>query len=412
MTKIEQAEFVGKSGLFRFRDVSGYDRPWNALLRMDYSEDRRVALRSLFVALEAFSLPFAGILIRSLVPALRGAIARPEFVWMAVLAGILTVLLGGQDRKIVSIFAGHARESHSLRRSVIGAMGTLGVVFGLLELGLFVSHGFGRDSAMFILLWSILSLFVLSTERYLTLRYVSSLRAAGRLTQRLAIVGAGSSADQLIAHLERFERDNQLEIVGVFDDRRSRVESFRNRPTGTISDLIQAGKDSAIDRILITLPYSAEGRILDTVRRLKSLAGDIALLPAVADWCWPSATDEILDHAHFSLAKRPIAKWNAVLKRIEDLVLGGTLLLVCLPVMAMIALAIRLEGPGPILFRQRRHGYNNAEFDVFKFRSMQHSLGDPTGAKQASRSDDRVTIVGKLIRRLSLDELPQLLNVI
>ena len=412
MSKIEQVEFVGKPTVFRLADVGDRARPWKTLLRMDYSEDRRLALRSLFLTLEGLAVPLAGAFIRGLVPALQSAIMRQEFVWMAGLAGILTILLGGHGKKISAYFSGRERSPQRTWRSALGALGTSAVVFGLLEFVFLATHGLNRDGATFILLWSILALFMLTAERYWTLRYAHGMRVAGQLTERLAIVGAGSATDQLIAHLELVKR-NQLEIVGIFDDRKSRIEAFRNRPTGTINDLVQIGQANLIDRILIALPDTAESRILDTVRRLKSLAGDITLLPNIADWRWPEASTDILEgHAYFSLARRPIAKWNAILKRTEDLVLGAFLLLLCLPIMAVVALAIKLESPGPALFRQRRHGYNNAEFDIFKFRSMRHTLSDPSGAKQASRSDMRVTAIGRIIRRLSLDELPQLLNVI
>ncbi len=412
MTKIERAEFVGKAADFTIRGVREHARPWKALLRMDYSEDRRIALRSLFLALEGLAIPLAGILIRGFVPALQSAILRPEFVWMAGLTGILTIIIGGHGNKISTYLRGREHSPQRAWRSALGALATVVVIFSLLEVVFLATHGPNSDGATFILLWSILALFMLSAERYWTLRSIAGMRIADQLTERLAIVGAGNAADQLIAHLEVL-KGNQLEIVGIFDDRKSRNEGFRNRPIGTIGDLIEIGQADLIDRILIALPNSAEARINDTVHRLKSLAGDIMLLPKIADWRWPEISTGILEsHEYFTLERRPMARWSAVLKRTEDLLLGGAFLLLCLPVMAVVALAIRLENPGPILFHQRRHGYNNSEFNILKFRSMSHSQADASGAKQASRADERMTFVGKIIRRLSLDELPQLLNVI
>jgi lipopolysaccharide/colanic/teichoic acid biosynthesis glycosyltransferase len=109
---------------------------------------------------------------------------------------------------------------------------------------------------------------------------------------------------------------------------------------------------------------------------------------------------------------RPIDESRLFAKRIQDLVLGGLALIVALPIMALVALAVRLDSPGPVLFRQRRHGFNNEEIVVWKFRSMRHDLADATAAQQVYAGDVRVTRVGHFIRKTSLDELPQLFNVL
>src|SRR5437868_14623617 len=100
------------------------------------------------------------------------------------------------------------------------------------------------------------------------------------------------------------------------------------------------------------------------------------------------------------------------MKWLFDRVVGGLILLMALPVMALVALAIKLDSPGPILFRQKRFGFNNERIDVFKFRSLYHHQADPTAAKLVTMDDPRVTRVGRFIRKTSIDELPQLLNVV
>jgi len=113
------------------------------------------------------------------------------------------------------------------------------------------------------------------------------------------------------------------------------------------------------------------------------------------------------------LADRPIKRWSAVLKSGSDFVLACLITLALLPVLACIALAIRLDSPGPILFTQRRHGFNNSEFDIYKFRTMR-SAPAPEGAalQQTARGDSRITRVGRFLRKWSLDELPQVFNVL
>jgi Undecaprenyl-phosphate glucose phosphotransferase len=109
---------------------------------------------------------------------------------------------------------------------------------------------------------------------------------------------------------------------------------------------------------------------------------------------------------------QPISGWNQLFKALEDRLLGVIFLMLLAPVMALIAIAIRLETPGPVLFRQIRYGFNNQEIGVLKFRTMDAGRMDPAGARQAKRNDPRVTRVGRFLRKWSLDELPQLFNVL
>jgi exopolysaccharide biosynthesis polyprenyl glycosylphosphotransferase len=108
----------------------------------------------------------------------------------------------------------------------------------------------------------------------------------------------------------------------------------------------------------------------------------------------------------------PITDWDLVMKWLFDHVVGFIVLLMALPVMALVALAIKLDSPGPVLFRQKRFGFNNERIDVYKFRSMYHDQADPLASKVVTRNDPRVTRVGRFIRKTSLDELPQLFNVV
>jgi lipopolysaccharide/colanic/teichoic acid biosynthesis glycosyltransferase len=113
------------------------------------------------------------------------------------------------------------------------------------------------------------------------------------------------------------------------------------------------------------------------------------------------------------LADRPIRRWGAVAKSGEDLLLGSVLTVLLLPLLALVAMAVRLDSPGPILYRQRRHGLNNDEFDIYKFRTMRWDPSAHGGVlHQTARSDDRITRVGHFLRTWSLDELPQLMNVL
>jgi exopolysaccharide biosynthesis polyprenyl glycosylphosphotransferase len=113
-----------------------------------------------------------------------------------------------------------------------------------------------------------------------------------------------------------------------------------------------------------------------------------------------------------AVTDRPIADWDVVFKWLFDKIVGTTLLVLLSPVMLATALAVRLDSRGPAFFRQRRYGFNNELIEVFKFRSMYVDQSDPTASRLATRNDPRVTRVGRFIRKTSLDELPQLINVV
>jgi hypothetical protein len=110
--------------------------------------------------------------------------------------------------------------------------------------------------------------------------------------------------------------------------------------------------------------------------------------------------------------EQPITDWDMVLKSAFDRVVGALILVLLSPIMALVALAVKLDSPGPVLFLQKRYGFNNERIDVYKFRSLYHDQADPLAAKVVTKGDKRVTRVGRFIRKTSLDELPQLFNVV
>jgi len=243
--------------------------------------------------------------------------------------------------------------------------------------------------------------------------YVHLLQRKGVLSSAIAIVGAGPVADRLIRHLQQ-TKAGSMEVLGVFDDVAAPVEGGQVRSSGTVSDLIELGKTRKIDWVLITFPGTAEHQLLPLVHSLKSLAVSVGLCPQNIGLSVPcQIIDYVCDGLPVTLlADRPLKRWNAVIKAAEDFLIGGITTLLALPVLAIIAVAIRLDSPGPIIFKQRRHTFNNIEFDVYKFRTMRWQ-GDIGGEvlKQTGHNDGRITRVGRFLRKSSLDELPQLFNV-
>jgi putative colanic acid biosynthesis UDP-glucose lipid carrier transferase len=233
--------------------------------------------------------------------------------------------------------------------------------------------------------------------------------------QRIAIVGSGVSAERLIRWVE-LSAPGLFDVIGVFDDRerrRTQDSTIAYKIRGSTADLMELYKSSAFDKVVIALPHSAESRLLDLLRRLRQLPVDIVLAPDlmgfhVAD----EKTAEMAGLKLLSLAHRPIREPQRLLKGAIDIVAAGLLLLVLSPLLLTVAVAIKLDSPGDILFRQRRQGLGDRLFDVYKFRTMHADLGDPMGRNQTKRSDPRITRLGAFLRKTSLDELPQLLNVL
>ena len=227
----------------------------------------------------------------------------------------------------------------------------------------------------------------------------------------------GPIADRLINHL--LERQpGKIELIGVFDDRGGRNDGRLYQPMGSIADLLELGKNRPIDWILVALPATADDRVLQLVHTLKTLSVPVGLAPESIGLKLPTPVINYIGEGLpvTMLADRPIRKWDAVIKKVEDLVLGGLITLMLLPLLAIVVLLIRLDSPGPILFKQRRHASNNSEFFIYKFRTMRW---EPDSAKAAAgviqqtlRDDPRITKLGNILRKTSIDELPQLFNVL
>jgi Undecaprenyl-phosphate glucose phosphotransferase len=233
--------------------------------------------------------------------------------------------------------------------------------------------------------------------------------------QRIAVVGSGEAARRMIQWVKN-SSDGVVEIVGVFDDRvakRSSEPGVSEQVRGNTSDLIELYKTLPFDKIVMALPHSAEQRLLDLLRRLRQLPVDIVLAPDLIGFrSAHRSRAELAGLTLYSLADRPIREPQRLVKGSIDRMLAGIALLALSPLLIAVSLAIKLDSRGPVLFRQRRQGLGDTLFDVYKFRTMHRDLGDARGQQQTLRDDPRVTRLGAWLRRSSIDELPQLLNVL
>jgi Undecaprenyl-phosphate glucose phosphotransferase len=237
----------------------------------------------------------------------------------------------------------------------------------------------------------------------------------GRLDRRTIVVGSDDSGEKLIAALG-VQEDSDIDVLGVFDDRNDdrALDSCAGSPKlGKVDDIVEFARRTRVDLVLFALPISAEARILEMLRKLWVLPVDIRLSAHTNKLRFrPRSYSYLGKVPTLNVFEPPITDWDLVMKWMFDHLVGALVLLLAAPVMALVALAIKLDSPGPVLFRQKRFGFNNERIDVFKFRSLYHDQADPLASRVVTKNDSRVTRVGRLIRKTSLDELPQLLNVV
>lgn len=272
-----------------------------------------------------------------------------------------------------------------------------------------------HDLAHWFLRWIAAALFGIAVTRCAAHFIVDRLHRRGVLTHRVAILGAGPEGIAAVEHLKNDRLQNNFyEIVGIFDERAERcAQEIRGIPvTKGIDRLIEISRTTHIDAIVVALPMRAHERISIMMQKLNSIPAEILLL---MDISWLKVKDVQLrnmdGYSFLQVARRPLVGGHAMLKAMEDYVVATVAILLCWPIMIAAAIAIRFEGPGPILFRQRRVGFNHREFNLLKFRSMSIDPRDD-GTRGTVENDPRVTRVGRFIRNHSIDELPQLFNVL
>lgn len=244
---------------------------------------------------------------------------------------------------------------------------------------------------------------------------VKSWTADGRLIRRTVIVGGGPDAEELIESILK-SSDNDIELIGLFDDRHDErsPENVAGCPKlGKVAELIEFARQTRVDLVIVSMPLSAEHRVLEMLKRLWVLPVDIRLSAHMNKLRFTrSAYSYIGDVAMFDMVDRPISDWNLVFKWVFDRAVSLMALILLSPLMIATAIAIKLDSKGPVLFKQNRHGFNNELIEIYKFRSMYTEQHDGGASKLVTRDDPRVTKVGRFIRKTSLDELPQLFNVL
>jgi len=329
-----------------------------------------------------------------------------------------TLVLLLTTRGLVSAPQGNWASQRPSRRFAEGAAHALASLgFALVAaIAVFQPAATVREALVaWFLLWGVAAIIGIAGVRVVLSMFERRWRAAGRLKQVVAIYGIGPLAERLVERL-RAACPEAIDIVGVFDDRAGRGvvgAALRELPQGTTADLVELSRQLEIDRIIVALPHSAEHRLLQILRKLHKMPVEISLAPDLVGFNLPvKEQGEFGGLPLLDVYGKPLSFGQSLVKTAFDRLAAAVGVILLSPLLAAVAVAIKLDSPGPVLFRQNRYGFGDRVIGVYKFRTMRADLADTNGEKQTAVNDPRITRVGAFLRRTSLDELPQLFNVL
>lgn len=397
------------------RRTAGVGRPERLLGGQAMAEAQRLARPRLrtqvfviqLMALDLVTLLLAGSLALVVVPGMPapGHLTLLGVWFGAAAVFIATRLAGGYALWRIQMLA------PALARQALGlAMG-----MGATLLVLAAVHEGLMPLAERVAAWAGLAGAVGAGARLLLWLRLRRLTRLGLIEHRVVVVGGGPALAPTLAEIDRC-RGEGYRVCGFFDDRmddRSPAVVGGHHKTGDLSDLISFVRIAQIDYVILAVPDLSRGRLLELLATLSALPVEVRMIDtARAALPERARRSRIGKLGLVELCRPPLTRAQAAQKRAFDILAASAALVLFAPVMLVVALAVRLDSPGPVLFRQKRHGFNNRPVEVLKFRSMHADRCDPTAVRAVRQQDDRVTRVGRLIRRCSLDELPQLFNVL
>ena len=286
-----------------------------------------------------------------------------------------------------------------------------GIVVVILLLIGYAANFYPFYSEQVILLWFIVAPLALISSHLIMRMIVAGMRV-DKKTRSAVIIGANDTSKKLIEHINEFPF-LFINLRGFFDERNdSRIEDGFGPRLGDLTHVVQYILKHNIDFVFISLPMSSQPRIKKLMDELPDTTTSVYFLPDIYIFDLMQAhVDKVGDVPVVSMVESPFTGLDGAVKNIFDFVVALLILILLLPVMLCIALAVKITSPGPVIFKQRRYGLNGDDIIVYKFRSMTVSE-DGAEVKQAKKNDQRVTKIGAFLRRTSLDELPQFINVL
>ena len=253
---------------------------------------------------------------------------------------------------------------------------------------------------------------MLLINRLFLMALISRWRSDQRLAKLIAIAGSGELAVRLVKQIQRQGQADHL-IVGVFGDQCAELDAMRGKvPLGNLDQLGKLLQTGELDDVLLAYPSSQAAAFQTALSKVREAPINIRLVPEnlISD-LHINGFSKLAGMPLLHLFEKPLSGWATVVKALEDRILGVMILALFAPIMLLAAIAIKVDSKGPVLFRQVRYGFNNNKFVVYKFRTMRTDWDPQSAPLHAQKKDPRITRVGAFLRKTSLDELPQIFNV-
>ena len=345
-----------------------------------------------------FGLSVAAFLLR------HGLAAVPSWI---LLTSALATLLGINALYLSGAYA--LRPTAGIALQAGRAIRGWTVVFVLLVVVGYLAKTVEDYSRLWAVTWYVSVAFGLVLVRVAAQARLRQLGSRGRLASTLAVVDLCGHGRDFARKLLREGAD--IRLLGVFDPE---VPGPGNAGGHSLDDLITLARLFRVDDVLVLVSGETTASVPAVLRLLGTIPTNVRLCPVLPELAHAPVRETGLMHGHpvLTVHHRPLGGWNSTLKRAEDLVLGSIAAVLLAPVLLLVAALVKFDSPGPILFRQARQGFNNNVITVLKFRSMTYQAEPEAGTPQATRDDKRVTRLGRILRRTSLDELPQVFNVL
>jgi len=296
-------------------------------------------------------------------------------------------------------------------RAIILAWFTVVLMMIVILFGLKMSADISR---LWLAWWMGLGLFFLLAFRMSIYGFLKYSRSKGRNYRQIVVIGAGELGQRLIAQTQASPWAG-FKIIGMFDDNEKRhgLTLLGHKVLGDLSLVASFVERHEIDEVWIALPLRAEQRVKDLLYSLRHQTVNIKLIPDIFGFSLLNhSMTEVVGLPAVNLSDTPMGGSNSLIKAIEDRLLGLLICILFTPLMLLIAIAIKMTSKGPVIFKQKRHGWDGRIIKVYKFRTMKVHSGFDGEITQACKGDSRITPLGLFLRRTSLDELPQFLNVL
>lgn len=373
-----------------------------------YLREHSNALNMLMRILDCTSVGISAMLAYLITSQPANLYATSSYIYTSLIAVLLTAIL------FPAFGLYQAWRGRSRAEEFRAALLALGFLFLSLSLIWFITHGQRYIAKEWVLAWLLGSIFLLVSSRLALRTALNLLRSYDINVRKIVVIGEGPSAQRVIDQLTK-EKQTGFRITGVYsaNGHNPRLTTPPGANVGTLEDAYAFLENQMPDQIWLALPLSESERIKDILTRLKDCPADVRLVPDIFGFHLINhSINDIAGLPVINLSVTPVDGFNRWIKAAEDKILAAVILIIISPLLTLLALGVKLSSPGPIFYRQERVSWNGKSFNMLKFRSMPTDAEAATGAVWAKPGEDRATPFGAFLRRTSLDELPQFINVL